>query len=177
MNRELDALVDKELRHLSRLHWTPASVAVRAVRLLCPVRNTRVLDIGSGAGKLCVVGALSMRGTWFGIEHHAPLVIAARTLAEKLGVADRTTFIHGDAFALDWNEYDALYMYNPFELALFEGPGMQVDSVEQRLAALRPGVRVVTLNGFGGEMPKNLALVSQEHLRDAGVDLVLWVSR
>ena len=28
-------------------------------------------------------------------------------------------FLHGDAFAIDWSDFDALYLYNPFELPPF----------------------------------------------------------
>ena len=87
-----------------------------------------------------------------------------------------------DAFSLDWNEFDALYLYNPFELPLFTDAAgvpdhrIQVARVEARLAALPVGTRVVTLNGFGGVMPGTFELLYHERAV-IGVDLVCWIQR
>ena len=179
-----DALLPDHLRLLSRRYWTPVDVALRATALLCPSRETRVLDIGSGVGKLCVVGATSGTGRWCGIEQHEPFVHAARMLASTLGVADRTTFLHGNALALDWNEFDAIYLYNPFESPLHDVDPRQhrvnfrtqVAQVQERLAILRDRFRVVTLDGFGGAMPSSYQLVHHE-LSALGASLALWVQR
>lgn len=158
-------------------------VAVRAATLLCPTPRTRVLDVGSGVGKLCSVGAVSTYGTWVGVEQHGLLVDAAEQVACALGVAERTRFIAADAFAVDWNDFDALYFYNPFELALFgeELPRAvreaRIASVQQRLAALPGGTRVVTFHGFGGAMPPTLELIYYERVSPVGLDLALWVQR
>jgi hypothetical protein len=185
IDRALDSLLPPELRHLSLTHWTPADVAVRVVSLLSPRPTERILDIGAGVGKVCTIGALSMCGTWCGVEQYEPLVAVARGLATALGVADRTQFLHADAFALDWNAYDAFYLYNPFVVPMFdEDPATrdvlcraQVTDVERRLAGLAPGKRVVTLHGFGGVMPSSYELVYQEHVPLVGHDLVLWQQR
>src|SRR5882724_9352746 len=54
-----DQLYSEDVRRLSGVHWTPVSVALRAVELLAPEAGMRVLDVGAGAGKLCCLGALS----------------------------------------------------------------------------------------------------------------------
>lgn len=184
LDRSFDALAPEELQHLSRSHWTPVDVAIRAATLLCPTAETRVLDVGAGVGKLCVVGAMGGAGTWLGIEQHAPLVDASRMLARKFGVAERASFLHGDALGIDWGGFDAIYLYNPFELPVFPmTPGapidrrVQVARVQDRLAALPARVRVVTLHGFGGVMPGSFELVYQERVPGSGLDLVLWVQR
>lgn len=165
------------------MHWTPAHVAVRAASLLSPTRDTRILDIGSGVGKVCSIGALSGAGLWCGVEHHAPLVSTATRLARLLGVSDRTRFVEGDVFSIDWSEYDALYFYNPFELTLFDyldaNPSRVLDvaRVQERLAALPNLTRVVTFHGFGGVMPPSFGLVYHEHVPGLGLDLALWIQR
>jgi SAM-dependent methyltransferase len=182
-DKVFDSLLPDHLRLLSRRYWTPVDVALRATSLLCPSRETRVLDVGSGVGKLCVVGATSGIGLWFGVEQHEPLVHAARMLASTLGVADRTRFVHGDALALDWSDFDAIYLYNPFESPLHDVDPRQhlidfrtqVEYVQQRLATLRDRLRVVTLDGFGGAMPPSYELVHHERIAVVGVDLALWV--
>ena len=183
IDRAFDELVPAELRHLSQMHWTPIDIAVRAAALLCPRPDTRVLDVGSGVGKLCTVGALSESGSWCGVEQHEVLVAAATRIARQLGVGGRTRFLHGDAFAVDWGDFDALYLYNPFQYplaspALPDGApdgGVQAARVRERLAALRPGTRIVTLHGFGGVMPPSYALLYHERVPVHGLDLVLWV--
>jgi protein-L-isoaspartate O-methyltransferase len=182
-----DELVPSALRHLSQTHWTPVDVAIRATSLLSPTPHTRVLDVGSGVGKFCAVGALSASGTWCGVEQHDDLVIAARRLSRALGVANRTTFLHGDVLAIDWSEFDAVYLYNPFELPLFpealttqdhaHSYKVQVACVQQRLAALRGGTRVLTLHGFGGVMPATYELLYHERVPVVGLDLVLYIQR
>ena len=176
-------MIPDDLRHLSSMHWTPAKVAVRAASLLCASHSTRILDVGSGVGKVCSIGALSTPGLWCGVEQHAPLVSTATQLARALGVAERTRFIQADVFAIDWNEYDALYFYNPFELALFDAPAtepsstVQIARVQQRLAALPNCTRVVTFHGFGGVMPATFDLLYHERIPGVGLDLALWVQR
>jgi hypothetical protein len=182
-DQAFDRLLPDHLRVLSHKYWTPVDVAIRATSLLCPASRTRILDVGSGVGKLCVVGAMSASGMWCGVEQHEPLVHAARMLASTLGVAERTTFLHGDALAVDWNEFDAIYLYNPFETPPSDvDPRRQmidfralVACVERRLATLRDQVRVVTLNGFGGAMPASYELVYHERISAVGLNLALWI--
>lgn len=182
LDQEFDRLIPAELRHLSSTHWTPVRVAARAATLLCATRRTRVLDIGSGIGKLCSIGALSTFGTWVGVEQHPPLVRSATDLARTLGVAERTRFVQADAFSIDWNEYDALYFYNPFELPLFKNgtnPSreVQIGRVQQRLESLPRCTRVVTFHGFGGVMPPSFELLYHERMPSVGLDLALWRQR
>jgi SAM-dependent methyltransferase len=177
---DLDRLYPDHVRRMSRLHWTPVSVALRAVALLAPAHEPRVLDVGAGAGKLCCIGARTRGGWWYGIEANPSLVAAATALARALGVDDRTCFIAGDLDAVDWDRFDSLYLYNPFEAALFAGGGApafahQVAAAEQRLAALSAGRRVVTFHGFGGAMPAGFARLSTETV--AGGELALWVKQ
>lgn len=185
-DRAFDDLVPDELRHLSDVHWTPINVAIRVAKLVSLHPWQRLLDVGAGIGKLCVVGALSSAGSWYGIEHHESLVSNAERLAREFGVGQRTTFLHGDAFAIDWDTFDVLYFYNPFELPLFSDRldptsldvfRMQVAGVEARLNALHAGARVVTLNGFGGAMPASFELLHQEKDTSTGMDLAYWVQR
>jgi predicted RNA methylase len=179
---EFDQLYPHQVRRMSRLHWTPVSVALRAAPLLAPTQGLRVLDLGAGAGKLCCIAALTRGGVWHGIEANPLLVAAATALARSLGVDDRTRFTTGDLDAIDWNGFASLYLYNPFEAALFGvgDPGApsfadQVTAAEQRLSALSPGRRVVTFHGFGGTMPAAFARVSTEAL--GGGELALWVKQ
>ncbi|MBI3542695.1 MAG: hypothetical protein HY075_05405 [Deltaproteobacteria bacterium] len=59
-------------------------MARRAAELLTDGRAARVLDVGSGAGKFCLVGALSSKGRFVGIERQRRLVDLSRELAARL---------------------------------------------------------------------------------------------
>jgi hypothetical protein len=178
-----DQLLPVELRHLSPIHWTPVRVAVRATALLGPARGNRILDVGAGVGKVCTIGALSGAGRWCGVEQHAPLVEASRRLSGALGVATRAEVVHGDAFSLDWSDFDALYFYNPFELAVHGSPRfaadrtIQIARVQRRLASLRERTRVITFHGFGGVMPPSFELLYHERIAGIGLDLAMWIQR
>lgn len=180
LDRQFDRLLPDDLRHLSSAHWTPVRAAVRAASLLCTGKRTRVLDVGAGVGKVCAIGALSGDGTWVGVEHHGALVESATALTRSLGVASRTHFLQADAFSIDWHEFDALYLYNPFEQPLFRDARSlagQAARVQQRLTAMPSCTRVVTLNGFGGVMPASYELLYHEALPGVGLDLALWIQR
>lgn len=172
----------------SKRFWTPVSVAETAARWLVEGRGSGpVLDIGSGAGKFCVVGALSTQGVFQGIEQRRWLVRAANAAADRAGVADRVHFRCGvleEDFLL---QFSAFYLFNPFGENLYDREYWldasvelsarrfmrDVTIVERALARTALGARVVTYHGFGGEMPDGFTLVRSA---PAGTDhLRLWV--
>lgn len=166
----------------SWLHWTPVDVAARAVALLAPTPRHRVLDVGSGVGKLCLVGATTSQATWVGIEQDLEMVLAARAAAVRLHVEHRARFVHGSITAIDWSHFDSFYLFNPFaELLTPLGDlesqrGRFVDAVQyvqRQLACSAAGTRVVTYHGFGGDFPPGFELVHREPARDD--ELCLWV--
>mgnify|MGYP000969840975 CR=1 FL=1 len=63
-----DLAYPPEIRAKSKAHWTPVSIARRAAEFLVREPGTRVLDIGCGPGKFCIVGALGTEGRFTGIE-------------------------------------------------------------------------------------------------------------
>jgi SAM-dependent methyltransferase len=182
-DEEFDRVFPEELRAQSPLHWTPVPIAMRAAALLAPGPSERVLDVGAGVGKMCLVGALVTGATWWGIEQDEALVRVANHAAWALDIAPRTRFVHGDGSRLPWDEFDALYFYNPFStlmLAPHASPFVRYATiqntlrrVEQRLARTREGTRVVTYHGFGGKLPAGYTLISRE---PAGDDVLeLWI--
>jgi len=172
-------------RFRSYLHWTPVDVALRAVALLSPRPGCTVLDVGSGVGKLCLVGASTTASMWFGIERDAEMVEAAKTAAAKMQVEARTCFLHGDVTAVDWARFDAFYLFNPFAELLTKGPGdaltrrehyvATIDYVQRRLSEAAAGTRVVTYHGFGADLPPGFDRVHREPARED--ELCLWVRR
>jgi predicted RNA methylase len=182
---ELDAIYPESVRKISAFHWTPVDVARRAAKLLAVGASTRVLDVGSGIGKFCLVGAMVTPGTFVGVEQRESLVEIAREAASRCGIT-RVEFRHANALAIDWNEFDAFYLFNPFSehifhydaaieepIALSETWFIQyVTATSVKLFSARPGTRVVTYHGYGGPMPAGYRRLSCE---PAGTDaLELW---
>ena len=81
-----------------RIHnpFTPEKLATlgSALRL---EPGTRVLDLGSGSGEMLCTWARDHGVTGTGIDLSELFTEQAKRRAEELGVADRVTFIHGDA--------------------------------------------------------------------------------
>jgi predicted RNA methylase len=178
---ELDRVFPDELRERSAIHWTPIEVALRVAELLAPAR--KILDVGAGVGKLCVIGAAVSRAEWWGVEQDVQQVVAARHAAWALDVDATTRFVHGDGTQLSWDDFDGIYFYNPFTTLMLSQAASAfvryatiqrtLRRVEQRLAALRPGTRVVTYHGFGGKLPAGYARVAREPFGGDAVELWL----
>jgi len=172
----LQALTDEEFdrrvgfgqRSRAAHHWTPVAVIERACAMFGDART--ILDVGAGIGKLCLVGARVLPSARFvGIERDAASVATAQRLAHELGVADRTSFLCGDVFDHAWDAYDALYLFNPFAEARQQPARRAAHPVEvarasARLAALRPGTRVVTFHGAGVPTPTLRLVTCDDHL-------------
>lgn len=182
-----DRQLSSQLRYVSRVHWTPPDVCARVAEWLALKPGERALDVGSGVGKLCILAGRDSEGTFVGVEQRAELVRQARQLAAAFDVP--ATFVHGDAFEVDWHRFDALYFYNPFDEARFS-LGLRIDEsiavgaavfdalvarTQRRLATLPDGMRVVTFHGLGGELPPAYRLVAKEEIADGKLEL--WVHR
>jgi SAM-dependent methyltransferase len=161
---------------MSRVNWTPVSVARRAAELLSTRSSTRILDIGAGVGKFCVVAALTAPGTFIGVERFGAMVDVARAIARKAGVST-AHFVHGRMEDFDWTSFDGFYLFNPFverwcldfrtigpTAAAAAECRQLISFTEQRLALARSGTRVVTYHGFGGEMPRCFRLKLKESI-------------
>jgi hypothetical protein len=82
-DEEFDRLLPTWARNVSGLHFTPVRVARRAAELLVARAGARVLDVGAGVGKLCIVGALTTQGSFVGVEQRGHLVAAGRALLRR----------------------------------------------------------------------------------------------
>ena len=162
-----DLELPRRLQGVSAIHFTPTRVAQQAAAMLAPRAGMRVLDVGAGPGKFCIVAARAVpQATFVGIEVRANLVHIARKLAARFAVTN-VEFFEGDAMDLAWDRFDAFYFYNPFGEHVHETAHVidrtldrsavtyarSVQIVRDGLAATRAGTRVVTYHGFGAEPP------------------------
>jgi hypothetical protein len=106
-------LYSTRIRRLSERHWTPVAIAKIAADYLVDKPNKKVLDIGAGVGKFCLVGAASTKGIFYGVEQRASLTKLSKKIAEKHNV-ENVEFIHSNITDISFSDYDAFYFYNSF---------------------------------------------------------------
>jgi SAM-dependent methyltransferase len=178
-----DQIFPARIRKLSSLYWTPVAVASHAAKLLVRKSGARVLDIGCGPGKFCLIAAAVTDGHFTGIEQRADLVRAAKDAALKERL-ENIEIIHGNVTDLSFSNYDAFYLYNPFEENMFENQSIDrcvplsadlyikyVKYVAAELCAKPFGTVVVTYAGSAPEVPSCYDC----ELSAFGRDLKLWV--
>lgn len=174
---EFDKFLPDDLRAVSREYWTPLRVVKRAAEWFDDLQIRTVVDIGSGAGKFCVAGALAGRASFIGLEQRASLVESGRALADAFRVAYRVTFVHGAVADLMIPQADAYYLFNPFGECRFDSVRDDADlqvafTVSQQLQDIAiiedfidcapMGTWILTYNGFGGRIPQCYDLVRIE---------------
>ncbi|MFZ6013075.1 MAG: methyltransferase domain-containing protein [Bacteroidota bacterium] len=112
-DEDFNAIYPENISLLARKHWTPVTVAQTACEFLVGEPGTRVLDIGSGAGKFCLVGAAHTRGYFTGVEQRSELVELSRQLSARHHIYN-VKFVHANITAIDFRNYEAFYFYNSF---------------------------------------------------------------
>lgn len=170
---EFDAIYPAELQAVSEFHFTPVAVAKMAARFLVDEPGTRVLDIGSGAGKFCMIGACCTTGHFTGVEQRESFWILSQQLATCLEQSNRLRFLHANITDIDFEPFEAVYLYNPFYENVV--PAESIDQsvqlerhlyddycgyVKTALEALPSGTRLVTYFSYLDEVPGCYALVS-----------------
>ncbi len=125
--------------------WVPTPDEV-AVRMLAMARTTaadRVVDLGSGDGRIPTIAAARFGARALGIEYEKEMVEHARRRAREAGLADRVEFRQGDVLEEDFSDASVVTVYLTTSLNIRLRP---------RILALRPGTRVVAHEyGFGEE--------------------------
>jgi SAM-dependent methyltransferase len=164
-DQEFDRVYPEAIRDLSVVHWSPVNVCRLAAKLLVIEPGTRVLDIGCGPGKFCAIGAATTKGHFTGIEQRPRLARAAKDLIQRNGIS-RAEILQGNVTGVNFDDFDAFYLFNPFEENIF--PDLRIDfdvelepslythyieRVQQELSRMPAGTRVVTYCGNSAEIP------------------------
>lgn len=175
-----DYLFDQHLpayvRARSRQYWTPVAIASRVGAIFYALGARKILDVGSGPGKFCIVaGSACPELELLGVEQRPGLIRIGKRLVDQLGLTN-VQFRQANATELPWRDYDGFYFFNPFaenvfrEEARFDDStllstsrfGAELLQVEQLLAMARIGTVVVTYHGLGGPIPASYDLVADQ---------------
>jgi len=112
---EFDGIYPFDIRELSKQHWTSVFVAKISSDYFCNRKPVKVLDIGSGVGKFCFVGAtLHPTSEYHGIDIRQKFIDISNTLKNEHAVPN-VSFFHQDVLQMDFSGYDAIYFFNSFQ--------------------------------------------------------------
>lgn len=164
-DEDFDEAFPENIRNLSPCHWTPVDAGRRAAQWLVTRPGTRVLDVGCGPGKFCAIGAATTLGNFTGVEQRGHLCRAGRSMFKKYGIP-RAEIIQSNITDVNFRDFDAFYIFNPFEENVIES--LRIDEavvladtlylaytkwVHTELSLLSEGTRVVTFWGDCEEIP------------------------
>lgn len=124
-------------RHGKDVMWlpTPDALVDRLLRMAGAGPQDKVVDLGSGDGKVVIAAARDFGAQALGVEFDPRMVVLSRLSADKAGLSHRAEFVQGDIFETDFSDATIVVMYLLPELNLRLRPA---------LMAMAPGTRVVT---------------------------------
>lgn len=112
-DEEFDALFPNEFHEHSNRHYTSVFIAQKAIGFLAEDPTVKILDIGSGTGKFCLIGAATRPNAFTGIEYRSEFVDVARKVAKEYEFKN-VDFLDDTVLNVDFSSYDNFYMFNPF---------------------------------------------------------------
>lgn len=180
-----DHLYPAHIQELSHLHWTPIDIAIKAADFLARP-NAKVLDIGSGVGKFCIIAGFYHPETQFyGVEQRKELSKFAEAAKAQINLSN-VNFIHGNLMKLDFTAYDHFYFYNSFNENLepesridysvktsFELYDRYTRFVFKMLNEKPAGTRLVTFHGSDKQVPPDYRLVDNSYSKV----LKMWIKK
>ena len=177
-DKKFDALFDEATRSRSADHYTTIDVAQAAAAYLADDQPTRVLDIGAGVGKFCIVGSISTPGDFTGVEQYLELSDEGSALIRKYQL-QRVRLITADITAIDFTTFEAFYFYNAFHHLISEMGTTAEDRLQYKLNSayvsaqlqeMPMGTRLATYHSLLKEVPSCYALQSTKFSKN----LKLW---
>ncbi|MDZ4683027.1 MAG: methyltransferase domain-containing protein [Saprospiraceae bacterium] len=177
-----DVIYPLRYRKISKIHFTPIKVAQVAARYLVEKPGTRVLDVGSGAGKFCMVGAACTEGYFVGVEQRKHLHSLANKLSKRYNL-EHIDFIASNVVEIDFEDYDAIYYFNAFYENIFHNGAIDssvtldktlysiyTQYMREQLNKMPLGTRLATYFSFMDEVPNSYKIKSA----DFDLKLKLW---
>lgn len=187
-NAMFDQIFDQKVRRVSSVHWTPVEVIQSILELLDLDVDSKVLDVGSGCGKFCLIRALNSKAHFTGIEQRQYLVKLANQLVADFRI-NNALFVFGNAIKLEWSAFDVIYLFNPYYENVMPA-GLRIDldikvshkkyknyilATMNKLSQLKVGTRIVTYYGVGMGLPENFKLISSTAVGASQIEL--WIKK
>jgi len=115
---------------------TPQVVVDQMLRFANVNEKDFVIDLGSGDGVIVLTAAKKLNASGMGVDIDADLVRLSNNTAQKLGIAERVSFVQLDVFKADLSKASVLTLYLL--------PAMMVDLRSKIFNELTPGARIVS---------------------------------
>lgn len=166
-----DTIYPKKYQEHSARHFTPVSVAVKAVRLLADKPDDKILDIGSGVGKVCCIGASLTGAHFYGVERRKTLTNLSNKIKREHKLKN-AHFINADFTTLDFSRFNGIYFFNSFHefydasCVLDKTSKVSIEDYRHfhrmlkiKLNECRPGTRLVTYYTFKNKIPSSFQFI------------------
>jgi hypothetical protein len=114
---------------------TPWEVVDAMLELAEVEGSDRIIDLGSGDGRIPIRSAVLFGTKGMGVEIDAELVGEAKKLAAEEGVSHLVDFVQGDLFEMDFSKATVLTLY------LFPDINLKL---MPKILAMKPGTRIVS---------------------------------
>lgn len=150
---------------------TPDEVVHRMLELAGTGANDLVVDLGSGDGRIVIAAAAKFGARGLGIELDGALVEKSRENARRAQVADRASFVQGDALEADISSATVVTVYLL--------PGL-INHLQPRfLQRLKPGTRIVShafrMTGWLPDRVETIRIAKSHPGQGDESTLYLWI--
>lgn len=171
-DKDFDGIYPAYVRTMSKHHFTPIEIAIKAAEFLVTKPKQKILDIGCGVGKFCFVAGAYTEANYTGVDYREHFIDLCRKLTAKHRFKN-VDFIHDNIINIDFTLYSAFYFFNPFEEhadskmrlddtvevspASFK---LYSDYVREQFERLPAGTRIVTYYADMDQIPSSYRLIS-----------------
>jgi SAM-dependent methyltransferase len=149
---------------------TPDEVVERMLRIAEVGPGDRLIDLGSGDGRIVIRAAQKFGARATGIEIDPSLIARSNANAQAAGVSDRVNFLAQDLFDADLSGASVITMYLLPEFNL---------KLRPRLLALAPGTRIVShdwdMGDWTPDETQELRVPEKSVGRDGRSRISLWL--
>jgi tRNA A58 N-methylase Trm61 len=181
-DNEFDVIYTERIKDVSAFHFTPVEVAKIAAQFLAEKPGAKVLDVGSGAGKFCMIGTNCTKGHFTGVEQRESLYLLSEKLSNHYRLPN-LTFIHSNITDIGFAAFDAIYFFNAFHENISQSDPIDNSVILDRrlydvyslyvkaqLDTMPAGTRLATYFSYLDEVPDSYKILST-HFDDK---LKLW---
>jgi ubiquinone/menaquinone biosynthesis C-methylase UbiE len=168
---QFDEIYPKKYQEHSARHFTPVNIAVKAAKLLADGPEDKILDVGSGVGKFCCIGASVTAARFYGVEKRKTLTNLSNKI-KRLYKLKNAHFINTDFTKLDFSKFNGIYFFNSFHehmdetCVLDETSKVSLKEYRQyhealmiKLEECKTGTRLVTYYTFKNKIPSSYRFI------------------
>lgn len=174
-DEEFNSIYPEQVKKLANRHFTPIAIAKQAAGFLAQEPGAKVLDIGSGTGKFCMVGSVSTNGHFTGVEQREYLYHLSNSIL-KCHHIPNVKFIHSNITKIKFTDYNAFYFFNSFHENIdrsamldstvdagLELYALYTQYVNDQLSQMPYGTRLATYWSDTKEVPSEYRILNSDY--------------